>query len=311
MRAVIVGIGLSLLSIPSVAWACSDGDSDDDGLLDAAEDLNADGDCSNDDTDGDETPNYLDPDDDGDGTPTKDEAPDPDGNGLPDDAVDSDSDGTPDYLDAVDNGPNGDNDGDGIPNGVELFLGSNPDHVDTDADGLWDSGETALTMMGWINFDSDEDEIPDVLDIDDDNDGIYTLFEQADPDGDNLPWDATDSDGDAMPNYLDVDDDGDGVLTADESPDPNRDGNPDDALDSDRDGIPDYLDTVYDEPPEDTDPPGETDTPSDSDEPQDTDTPGEGGGCGCGHIPLGPSTMFLSLFLAGWLLRRRTSKHHQ
>jgi len=43
-------------------------------------------------------------------------------------------------------------------------------------------------------------------------------------------------------NYLDVDDDGDGINTVDENPDPNGDGNPEDALDTDEDGIPDYLD---------------------------------------------------------------------
>lgn len=43
-------------------------------------------------------------------------------------------------------------------------------------------------------------------------------------------------------NYLDADDDNDGIPTRDENADPNGDGNPEDALDSDGDGIPDYLD---------------------------------------------------------------------
>lgn len=43
-------------------------------------------------------------------------------------------------------------------------------------------------------------------------------------------------------NYLDQDDDGDGILTINEQADPNGDGNPDDAVDTDGDGIPDYLD---------------------------------------------------------------------
>ena len=49
------------------------------------------------------------------------------------------------------------------------------------------------------------------LDPDDDNDGIFSLFEGTDPDGDFDPADAIDSDGDGTPDYLDSDDDGDGI----------------------------------------------------------------------------------------------------
>ena len=58
------------------------------------EDLDGDGILSNDDSDENSTPNYLDADDDGDGTPTRDEIiinedgslefPDTSGNGIPD-----------------------------------------------------------------------------------------------------------------------------------------------------------------------------------------------------------------------------------
>ncbi|MCP5029620.1 MAG: hypothetical protein GY929_25390, partial [Actinomycetia bacterium] len=51
------------------------------------------------DTDGDTTPNYLDSDDDGDGTLTSAENADPNADGDPRDALDSDWDGQPDYLD--------------------------------------------------------------------------------------------------------------------------------------------------------------------------------------------------------------------
>ncbi|RIK39514.1 MAG: hypothetical protein DCC55_17910 [Chloroflexi bacterium] len=54
------------------------------------------------DTDGDGNPDYLDPDDDGDGKPTITENADPNGDGNPDDALDSDGDGIPDYLDPDD-----------------------------------------------------------------------------------------------------------------------------------------------------------------------------------------------------------------
>lgn len=76
-----------------------DNDDDGDGVFTLYEDLNADGDYTNDDTDGDMTPNYLDTDDDEDGTLTVDENADPNGDGNPDDAVDTDVDGIPDYLD--------------------------------------------------------------------------------------------------------------------------------------------------------------------------------------------------------------------
>ena len=79
-------------------------DSDADGLWDCEEDANID--LDNDpatnpgpDTDGDTTPNYLDADDDGDGTPTASENADPNGDGDPRDALDSDLDGQADWLD--------------------------------------------------------------------------------------------------------------------------------------------------------------------------------------------------------------------
>ena len=85
------------------------GDADSDGLLDCHEDANTDldGDPSTNpgpDTDGDTTPNYLDNDDDGDGTPTASENADPNADGDPRDAVDGDRDGEPDWLD-VEAGP--------------------------------------------------------------------------------------------------------------------------------------------------------------------------------------------------------------
>ncbi|MEZ5341376.1 MAG: FG-GAP-like repeat-containing protein [Acidimicrobiales bacterium] len=79
---------------------------------------------------------------------------------------------------------------------------------------------------------------------DDDDDGIATIYEDANIDGDGNP--ATnpgpDTDGDGLANYLDADDDGDSIPTALESADPNGDGNPTDARDSDHDAQPNYLD---------------------------------------------------------------------
>lgn len=78
--------------------------------------------------------------------------------------------------------------------------------------------------------------------IEDDNDGIAAEFENQDPNGDGDFSDAQDTDNDGIPDYLDVDDDGDNVLTVNENPDPNQNGIFDDAQDTDNDGTPDYLD---------------------------------------------------------------------
>ncbi len=85
------------------------------------------------------------------------------------------------------------------------------------------------------------------IDNDDDGDGVATIFENADPNGDGNPNDAEDLDGDGIPGYLDADEvnidlDGDGIQNRFENPDPNGNGNPSDARDTDGDGIPDYLD---------------------------------------------------------------------
>jgi len=77
---------------------------DNDGIPAALEDINGDGNLENDDTDGDDIPNYIDADDDGDNVLTKDEDLDKDGDFTNDD---SDNDGMPNYLDK-------DDDGDGI-----------------------------------------------------------------------------------------------------------------------------------------------------------------------------------------------------
>lgn len=71
---------------------------------------------------------------------------------------------------------------------------------------------------------------------DHDNDGVFSIEE--DPDGDGNPLN-DDTDGDGTPNLLDFDDDGDGILTSLEL-DVDNDGIIDD---TDNDGIPDYLDS--------------------------------------------------------------------
>ncbi len=87
-------------------------DHDNDGVLSHLEDVDEDKIVTNDDTDGDTLLNYLDADDDGDGTPTAEEDLEPD----EDLTVDRDGDGDP-TNDIGDGDPtNDDTDGDGIPN---------------------------------------------------------------------------------------------------------------------------------------------------------------------------------------------------
>lgn len=81
--------------------------------------------------------------------------------------------------------------------------------------------------------------------IDDDEDGVPTEFEGADPNGDGDFSDSLDTDGDGIFDYLDDDDDNDNVLTRqelnnDDTSDEDPNTNP---LDTDGDGTPDYLDT--------------------------------------------------------------------
>ena len=154
-------------------------DTDGDGVPDSVECEPGTDPCP--DTDGDTHPDVDDPDDDGDGLPTRDERP-----GAV--SVDTDGDDTPDYLDL-------DDDGDGLPTRDER-----PGDEDRDTDG---------------------DTVPDYLDLDDDGDGIPTATEIADverlggePDDDDRPaYLDTDSDGDGIPDATEGtdDDDGDGV----------------------------------------------------------------------------------------------------
>ncbi len=118
--------------------------------MDITEDLNNNGTPCDDDTDGDETPNFMDDDDDGDGALTLYE--DWNNNGDPTDD-DTDDDGTPNYLDA-------DDDDDSVLSVNEDVNGDgNPLNDDTDGDGL-----------------------PNLIDPNDDDDFWMTIDEVADLD---------------------------------------------------------------------------------------------------------------------------------
>jgi outer membrane protein OmpA-like peptidoglycan-associated protein len=178
------------------------------------------------DQDGDGTENHLDLDADGDGIFDADES----GH----DAADEDADGRVD-------GSVGQN---GVADSVESATDSAqvaapvdtdddglPDFLDLDSDedGVPDAREAGDDKPASEPLDSDEDGEPDYRDLDDDDDGVPTSDER--PDGADL-----DTDQDDAPNHLDADDDGDGVDTRLER---STDGHD---LDTDEDGKPDHLD---------------------------------------------------------------------
>jgi hypothetical protein len=98
--------------------------------------------------------------------------------------------------------------------------------VDTDGDGLFDVLEGSI--------DTDADGSTDFRDADDDGDGVPTVTENADVNGDGDPSDANDQDGDLFPDYLDLDADGDGLTDTREAggADDDGDGSPDGCADT-------------------------------------------------------------------------------
>ncbi|MFN2261145.1 MAG: hypothetical protein ABR595_03665 [Psychroflexus sp.] len=109
-----------------------------------------------------------------------------------------------------------------------------------DGDGIPAADEDLNGNGDYFDDDTDEDGIPNFLDIDDDNDNVLTKTEINTEFGTEL-----DTDENGIPNYLDEDDDGDGVITRYE--DLNAfDDNPDEPIlnpadDLNEFGIPNYL----------------------------------------------------------------------
>lgn len=220
------------------------------------------------DTDGDGTPNYLDPDDDGDGILTETEnatstisgqatststingtattTPDTTTSTSTEETiVDSDADSVPDYLE-----PNTtDTDGDGVTNNLD---------PDDDGDGVPTVDDGTITNDPVEPVDTDNDGTPNYLDPNDDGDAIFTTDEETatstdptavDTDGDTVPdyleSNTTDTDSDGTPNVSDPDDDGDSIPTSDEviTDTSDIDAAVDEAVvDTDSDGIPNALD---------------------------------------------------------------------
>lgn len=119
-----------------------------------------------------------------------------------------------------------DDDGDGITNGQETFLGMDPNNVDSDGDTIRDDAE----MTDFDDpEDTDEDGTIDALDLDSDGDQIDDAVEAGDA---NLATAPVDTDGDGIPDFQDLDADNDGTPDVFEG-----------IGDDDRDGVPNYLDT--------------------------------------------------------------------
>ncbi len=231
-------------------------DSDNDGLANSVDTTTGGTTLPVTDTDGDSRPNYIDRDSDNDGITDTREAggtdangdgildgtfTDADGDGLVDivdgtplPAPDTDGDGKKNYLDR-------DSDNDGIPDLIEAggadinYDGAIDNFTDSDNDGLADVVDSGGTPLPVTN--SDNDTLPNYLDIDSDNDGITDILEAGGIDADNngridntadsdndgiadivdsttggtaLP--VTDTDGDTKPNYIDIDSDNDGIV---------------------------------------------------------------------------------------------------
>lgn len=107
---------------------------------------------------------------------------------------------------------------------------------DHDSDGVSSSKEGFDANPA---LDTDEDGIPNYLDIDDDNDNVRTSVEinLSQTNTENTADGFPDTDADGTPNYLDTDDDNDGTITRYEDLDKN--GNP--TNDTNDENISNYL----------------------------------------------------------------------
>ena len=250
----------------------ADGDDDNDGWLDDDEvdcgtdpldandvpaDTDGNGICDaleGDDFDGDGVPNDSDADDDNDGWDDTDESS-CNTNPLNSDSTptDTDGDGICDYLDS-------DDDGDGVEDGNDCDPLDPNESTDNDMDGICDGADDDDDNDGVLDdddafpedpsewSDTDGDGKGDNSDDDDDNDGISDLMEEMcfsdSLDANSVP---TDTDGDGECDPIDYDDDGDGYFDDVEqncqSDELDSNSVP---VDSDGDGVCDLLDSDTD-----------------------------------------------------------------
>ncbi len=187
----------------------------------------------------------------------------------------SDADFLPDFRDP-------DSDNDGIMDIVESFGfrsdldndGAIDEFLDLDGNGVSDVHEDDPEPP----TDTDNDGMPDALEVDSDGDGLTDAVESGglDFDGDGrldefqdanndgvddgievIALDVTDTDNDGLPDFQDLDSDGDGLTDLEEggAPDMDGDGVADELVasdarpDFDGDGIPDHLEVIQPLPP--------------------------------------------------------------
>jgi hypothetical protein len=132
-----------------------------------------------------------------------------------------------------------DTDLDGIPDGIEIANGLNPESPDSDSDGIADAEESGDDPSSPV--DTDGDGIIDPLDTDSDNDSILDSQEVG-----PIPSNPLDTDGDSTPDYQDKDSDNDHIPDAIENSFNIKDPDNDLILnfqdtDSDNDGLPDAI----------------------------------------------------------------------
>ncbi len=115
----------------------------------------------------------------------------------------------------------GDDDADGIPDQVEVNIGTNPLDTDSDGDGIDDGIEVCKsnlpcdleTLVTAENTDGDA--LIDALDQDSDNDTLLDKDEAVN--ASVMAPVPVDTDGDGTPNFRDLDSDDDGVLDKDDN----------------------------------------------------------------------------------------------
>ena len=150
--------------------------------------------------------------------------------------TDADNDGVPVYLDDNDNDNSIGNDNYIVEAAFDIDNDGTPNHfdLDSDGDGLFDLVESGST--GWTDVNMDG-----MIDDNVGNNGLADILESSTDSG-IIAYIYQDTDGDNVYDFLDIDDDNDGILTINEHPDPNGNHYPNDAWDTNNNGIPDYLD---------------------------------------------------------------------
>ncbi len=140
-----------------------------------------------------------------------------------------------DFYPIADGGANSNNDGASCPLAAPPFEMSCGDGEDNDLDGLIDAADPDC-------MDTDSDGVVDLRDLDDDNDGIPDIVEDA------TAVNNGDSDNDGIPDSKDLDSDDDGLKDIQEAGHGEVDGNNDGKVDGDvgENGLADSVETSAD-----------------------------------------------------------------